>query len=145
MQMKKPEQNILWVWRIRLILLLILPASLNSWFNPIMSEIWFWITCFWGLILVFFYCFYLPIKYKKTSYYISCGEFFVTTGVFYTVTKSIPLENVQFVTNSSTPLTRLFKLCTIKAVGAGGSIALSGLNLADGEELFILLKEGHNE
>ncbi|MEG0899314.1 MAG: PH domain-containing protein [Oscillospiraceae bacterium] len=145
METKKSEKRIVWVWRIRLALFCLIPAAMNGWFNETMSNIWLIFTFLWVAVFIFFYAFYFPIKYKKQSYRITSKDFFVTTGVIYTITKSIPIKNVQYVSIFSSPLERIMKVATIRAVGAGGGVSISGMSKEDTKRLSSILGESEHE
>ncbi len=125
------SKNILWVWRIRLALICLIPSILSSWFFKTYSDLWIISTSLWLIIFTFFYAFYFPIKYKKLSYCRDGNIFIKNYGVIYTMTKSVPLKNIQFIVKSATPLEKLFKIYTFRIVGAGSQLIATGLRSDD--------------
>ncbi len=125
------SKNILWVWRIRLALICLIPSILSSWFFKPYSVLWIISTSLWLVTFTFFYAFYFPIKYKKLSYCHDGNIFIKNYGVIYTMTKSVPLKNIQFIVKSATPLEKLFKIYTFRIVGAGSQLIATGLGSDD--------------
>ena len=127
MEFSKVSCDILKIWRIRLILIVFLFALLVSLIFNFFTLVWNILTITWVVVFLFFYSFYLPMLYQSTGYSLKNGIFSVRRGVFYQRHKHIYLDNIQYVMSVASPLARFYSLCTIIVVGAGGTIALSGL------------------
>ena len=141
----KPSKNILWVWRIRLCLICLIPSAICGWFFKTFSSLWLIFTCLWLIAFAFFYIFYFPIKYKKLLYHHDGSVFVKNYGVIYTMTKSIPLKNIQFIIKSATPLERIFKIYSFRIVGAGSQMTVSGLNSDDLSFLYDYMRRKSND
>lgn len=132
----KPSKDILWVWRIRLALICLIPSILTGWLFRTYSKLWIISTAIWIIFFTFFYVFYFPVKYKKLYYYRDGNIFVKNYGVIYTMTKSIPLKNIQFIVKKATPLEKLFKIYSYRIIGAGSQLTASGLKFDELDFLY---------
>lgn len=122
-----PSKNILWVWRIRLAILCLIPAALNSWIFKTGSKIWIFVTLIWASVFIFFYWIYYPIKFKKLSYVCNGQSIIKNYGILYTIVKNMPLESIQFIVKRTSPLCKFFGVCCFELVGAGSKMYITGL------------------
>ena len=67
MVQKKPDLQILTVWRIRLLLVALVPSFFSAFFAPRINWMWWLFTAAWMAAFLYFYIFYYPIKYRKLS------------------------------------------------------------------------------
>ena len=127
MTLKKPDLQILTVWRLRLLLAAILPAALLVIFASRRNLVWGLLTAAWTTGFLYAYIFYYPIKYRKLAYAINQSCLLLHCGVIYTRVKAIPLSSIQYITIASSPLERLFGIRTLLVYAAGSSLWIPGL------------------
>lgn len=135
MKLKKPDARTLTVWHIRLLCAAIVPSFCSAWFAPYINWIWWTFTGAWALAFLYGYIFYYPIKYRKLSYSFNKRCFLIHCGVIYTRVKAIPLTSIQYVSVTSTPLQRLFGICSLFVFCAGSTAYVPGLLRADAAHL----------
>lgn len=88
-----------------------------------------------------------PISVPKMGYAVRDKDILFKSGVFWRTITAIPLNRVQHVEKSSTPLDRRFRLASVKiftAGGAGGDLTIHGLPAKVAEKLrtYILERVG---
>lgn len=127
MTLKKPSPHVLTVWRIRLLLVSVLPSFLSAFFAPHINWIWWLFTSVWIFAFLCFYILYYPIKYRKLSYSFNERCLLIHCGVIYTRVKAVPFESIQYLSVASTPLQRLFGLCSLFVFAAGSTVYIPGL------------------
>ena len=135
MTIQKPDLHILTIWRIRLLLLAVVFSFLSAWFYPHRGWIWWLFTLGWAGGFFYFYLFYYPIKFRKLSYARNQDCLLIHCGVIYTRTRAIPFSAIQYTSTGSTPLERLFGVCSLIVVTAGSRVFLPGLPTQDAQEL----------
>lgn len=84
---KKPDLQILTVWRIRLLLVALVPSFFSAFFAPRINWVWWLFTAAWMAAFLYFYIFYYPIKYRKLSYGFNRRCLLIHCGVIYTRVK----------------------------------------------------------
>lgn len=131
----KPQPRILSIWRILLTLVMVLPAFANALFFPARGRAWLIITIVWVIVYLALFLVYLPLRYNKLSYSVGNERILLYSGALYTNVRVLPLQNIQYVSIYQNPIERLFGLCTLVAVAAGGRISLPGLRRQDAESL----------
>ena len=129
------------VWRMRLTLAALVPSFCSSLFFPVRNWIWTVFTGLWAGIYLFLFIIYYPIKYKKLSFYLDETYLVIHCGVFYTRTKAIPLQNLQYVTIQTGPLQGLFRVKTVRFLCAGGRVYLPCVGLKDAQRFSLLVQE----
>ena len=139
-----PSENILWLWRIRLALVFLIPSSVNSWFFKTGSMTWILISLILALIFIIFFWIYYPIKFKKLSYTFNGKTITKNYGIIYTMVKNIPLDSIQFIIKRTSPLGRFFGICSFVLVGAGSKMYISGIKPDELNFIYEYL-EGKNE
>lgn len=139
MTLQKPDLHLLTVWRIRLLLCTMVPSFLSAYFLPRLNWVWWLFTAAWVLAFLGFYIFYYPIKFRKLSYSANANCLLIHCGVIYTRVKAVPLTSVQYVSVGTTPLQRLFGICSLFVYTAGSSSYIPGLAPDRAEELRELL------
>lgn len=132
---QKADGKALWVWRLRMMLLAILPSFLSAFFFRPGKALWLLCTGIWIALFLFFYFFYYPRKYKKFSYSVTESCLVIRNGVFFTNTRAIYPENIQYVDCSASPLQQLFHLKTVVIVMAGGILHLPCLQAETADRL----------
>ena len=125
--MKKPQRELVLIWRIRLLALTLIPSFLTSFLLWDYPFFWRLATVGWCLGAAFFFFWYCPKRYDRLEYGIHQNIFQVTDGVFWHKLKGIPLGNIQSVSLSTTWLLSCFGLTTLKVRGAGSLLAVPGL------------------
>ena len=139
MTLQKPDLHVLTVWRLRLLLVAILPSFLSAYFAPHIGLVWWVFTAAWIFAFLGFYIFYYPIKYRKLAYSVNEKCLLIHCGVIYTRVKEIPLTSVQYVSIATTPLQRLFGICSLIVFTAGSNAYIPGLAPDKADELRDLL------
>lgn len=123
----------------------LIPAFLSALFLSPFSPLWIGATAAWVAVFLFFYLGYLPIRYRNLSLEIHGDRFVLHTGVFYRIQRTLPVENIQYVALHSSPLHRLWDICTIVAVAPGGRISMPGLRMEEAKRLGGLVFYGEEE
>ena len=145
MVQKKPDLQILTVWRIRLLLVALVPSFFSAFFAPRINWVWWLSTAAWMAAFLYFYIFYYPIKYRKLSYGFNRRCLLIHCGVIYTRVKAVPLTSIQYATVASSPLERLFGVCSLFVYAAGSSVYIPGLPPADADRLQAFLTPADEE
>ena len=74
-------------------------------------------------LLIGTFCFTTyPIKYRKLSYGFNRRCLLIHCGVIYTRVKAVPLTSIQYASVASSPLERLFGVCSLLVHAAGSSV-----------------------
>lgn len=123
----KPALHILTVWRLRLILCTLLPSFLSALFFGSRGPIWWSCTVIWVAAFCYFYIGYYPIKLRKLFFSGNDLCLLIHCGVIYTRVKAIPYGSIQYISVTSTPLERLFGICSLALYMAGASVKMPGL------------------
>lgn len=131
----KPALHILTVWRLRLLLCTLLPSFFSALFFGSRGPIWWSCTIVWVAAFCYFYIFYYPIKLKKLSFGGNDRCLLIHCGVIYTRVKAIPYESIQYLSVTSSPLERLFGICSLVLYMAGASAYLPGLTPEEAETI----------
>lgn len=141
----KPALHLLTVWRIRLLLAALAPSFLSAYFLPWQGILWWCLTAGWVLGFLYFYIAYYPIKLRKLAYSGNEHCLIIHCGVVYTRVKAIPYTSIQYASLFSTPLERLFGICSLAVSMAGARVYMPGLtrNQAKGlQEQLVHKSEG---
>ena len=126
-------------WRIRLALVAFGPALAAALFFSYSRLVWGILTGLWTAAFLLFYFGYYPLKWRRLSYCADGGLLFLNTGVIYDRRKAIPLERIQYLTVSRTPVQRLMDLSSVCIHLAGGIALLPCVSREEAERLRILL------
>ena len=137
----KPQPRVLTLWRLLAALVVFVPAFLLSLFVELFSILWIVGTVLWVGIFLYIFLFHLPRFYQNLAIEVTQQEVIVRGGVFYSNLYTIALQNIQFITISSTPLSQLFRLVSLKITMAGGRVRIPGMKREDAERLVEFLKE----
>ena len=119
--------QVLMVWRTTLVLTAAAIAFCSSLFLRPGSLPWWIITCVWGAGFVFSYLFYLPLKQRRLCLEAIEDKLVLSAGVFSSIRRTVPIENIQYIRLRSSLLHRQLGLATMIVVCAGGRIAMPGL------------------
>ena len=133
--LKRVSPLAMYVWQIRLILFMFIPAFFLFFFYQPQSLAWKLCAAAVVAGFVIMAVVWLPIKYLKLAYQLDGKTLYVRWGVIYTRYGAAFLENIQYVTMSATPLQRLFRLCNVNFVLAGGRMAIPCVGREEGELL----------
>jgi len=133
--MNKPQPQVLFIWRVLLVLAAFLLELLVSLVLGVGSAAWLGSTGFIALVFLAAYLVYFPLLYKSISFAIKEEKIIYVTGVFSRREKAVPLSAVQFVTVSQSILERVFGLSSVVITAAGGRIMIPGLKSADAQAL----------
>jgi len=137
--MIKPQPGILTIWRLLLVFAAIPPSFLFSLFLRV-GGLWWWAcAALWTVAFLFFYLFYLPARFRKLSFTLEKDRLTVTSGVFQTNTRVMPLANVQYVGLVISPFDAVWGLCTLLVTAPGGRLHLPGLRQQDARNLVELM------
>lgn len=137
----KPQPAILTIWRLILVFAAIFPAFFVSLFLRIGGRAWMLSVGLWLLCFLFFYLYYLPLRYKKLSYVLRDGQLTVNSGILYTRVRVMPLQNIQYAGLIVSPLDAIWGLAAVAVIAPGGRLLLPGLLRADAEKLAAALPE----
>ena len=135
--LKRVSPSAMSVWQLRLILSAFVPAFLLFFFYQPDSLAWRLCAIAAAAGFVFVSLFWLPVKYLKLAYRLEGNTLYIRWGVVYTRYGAAFLENIQYVTVSATPLQRLFKICNVNFVLAGGRMTIPCISSEEGEMLRI--------
>lgn len=130
----KPSLHLLTVWRLRLFLCSFLPSFLAACFFS-NTLLWWAAALAIAAGFVFLYIFYCPVKWKKLAYSGNENCLVIHCGVIYTSAKAVPFGSIQSISITSTPLERLFGICSLAVFMAGARIYMPGLTPVQAEEL----------
>lgn len=137
--MVKPHPRILTVWRLLLVFAAIPPCFLFSLFLRVGGLWWCICAALWTVLFLFFYLFYLPVRYRKLSFTLEKEQLTVAGGVFQTNIRTMPLGNVQYVSLVISPIDAAWGLCTLLITAPGGRIRLPGLRQQDARNLAAMM------
>lgn len=130
----RPSSRLLAVWRIRLLLLSMVPSFLCA--AIFHQSIWWGVsTLFWVVVVLIFYYIYLPLRCQRLSWRVEEGWLRFHCGVLYDRYQAVPLQNIQFLSRSTPPLMRLYHLTTLVVHCAGGVLFLPGMSITQAVEL----------
>lgn len=123
------------LWQIRTALVaflvsFLLSLTLSDW--PVWYPVLMVLT---GILFLFFFCIYYPLKRMKFVYFLYDGNLIVDGGVFYNRRRVIPLNNVQYVTTLQTPDMLPFSLRSVIVHSVGTSLYLPCLPNEDARNL----------
>lgn len=130
----KPSLHLLTVWRLRLFLCSFLPSFLAAYFFS-STILWWGLASAIGAGFLFLYIFYFPLRWKKLAYSGNQNCLVIHCGVIYTSVKAVPFGSIQSISIASTPLERLFGICSLGVFMAGARIYLPGLTPEQAEKL----------
>ncbi len=123
------------LWRLRAAV----AAFLASFFLTLfLSDFSFWYRLsliLTGVVFLFFFCVFYPLKHTKCTYFFYGEQLVVDCGVFYSRRRIIPLENIQYVTLLRTPDMLPFGLASVMVHSVGTSLYLPCLRFCDAQDL----------
>ncbi len=140
MQTRHVHPRAIVVWRMRLTLAALVPSFCSALFFPVRNWIWTAFTALWAGVYLFLFVVYYPIKYKKLTFALDDRYLVIRCGVFYNRVKAIPLGNLQYMTLLAGPLQRLFRVCSVQFICAGGRVLLPCVGQADAHTLAQLVE-----
>lgn len=132
---KKPQPKLRICWRIQLALLMFVPAFFHALLFS--SALYRWVGCTLVWLLIFFAVdlVYFPARLRRLSLTITPSHIILTDGVFFPLTRTLPLANIQLTTVYRGPFQRLFGLSTLMVTAAGGRLIFPGLRREDAQLL----------
>jgi len=133
--MKRVSPLAMSVWQLRLIFFMFIPAFLLFFFYYPQSLVWKLCVIAAGAGFAFVSLLWLPVKYLKLSYRLDGNTLYIRWGVVYTRFSATFLENIQYVSVSATPLQRIFHLCSVNFILAGGRMSIPCISAGEGEML----------
>ena len=141
---QKVSEKAVFLWRIELTLFAFLPAVISAialLFHPLLFYI---CTVLWVMWFFLSFSFYLPLKYKKLSYRLQDSILIVYSGGFYTKSTYLPIENIQHISVSNTPIMQMFSLSQLTIYSMGRALTLPALDHKTALELrqILLMKAG---
>ena len=140
------QKEILTIWRISLALTAFVPAFITSLLFQPGTPFWIMLTALWILLFLFFYLFYLPVRYRKLAFAVRGDSLVVRSGVFSTRVRTMPLQNIQYSGLVVSPLDAVWGLGSLVVTAPGGRIRIPGLRRQDAENLAAMLpEEWHRE
>ncbi|MEG2038844.1 MAG: PH domain-containing protein [Oscillospiraceae bacterium] len=131
----KASKNATTLWKIRLLMLGIIPAFFAALLFNFGSRLFCFATLIWITIFLILAFIYYPLWYKQFSCSITNENAVVNSGLFFRTCRSIGIDKVQYAVLMQTPLQRLLNLVTVVIFAAGGAIMLPNLDKADGETI----------
>lgn len=141
MSLHKPRRELLLIWRLYLILCALIPAFLLSLFCAMFGTLWLILTAAWLVIFLTLFSFYFPLAFRNRAFSVGKDHITAYGGVVYRYSHSLPIANLQYLTLMSSPLERLFHICSLVVVAPGGRMVISGLRRVDGKNLVAILTE----
>lgn len=123
------------LWRLRAAAAAFLASFLLTLF---LSDFSFWhrlSLLLTGVVFLFFFCVFYPLKHTKCTYFFYGRQLVVDCGVFYSRRRVIPLENIQYVTLLRTPDMLPFGLASVMVHSVGTSLYLPCLRFRDAQDL----------
>ena len=126
-----------WRWRVLcsslpLLIMLVTAAIVLPW-GP------WWVR--WGVVGVVmaaisvFMIILLPIRYRVFWYAVSSTEIDIQNGIIFTTRSVVPMRRVQTVQSQRGPIADHYRVTNLKVRTAAGSVALSGLDRSEADEL----------
>ena len=118
--MERISKKSLVLWRLRLLLLFILPIAMLG------KYLFFEIL----LLIIFLFLFfaYLPAKHNRTRYVVSNGKLKIIRGVIFRCEVCVLLDKIQYISLTRTPLEGLLGLQTALIFSSGAVTMLGGLD-----------------
>jgi len=135
--LKRVSPLALSVWQLRLVFFMFIPAFLLFFFYQPDSLTWIFCAVTVAAAFLFVSLVWLPVKYLKLAYRLEGNTLYIRWGVVYTRFGAAFLENIQYVTISATPLQRLFRICSVNFILAGGMMTIPCISSEEGEMLRI--------
>ena len=140
----KPSLHLLTVWRLRVFHCSLLPSFLAAYFFS-NTILWWVLALAIAAGFLFLYIFYFPVRWKKLAYSGNKNCLVIHCRVIYTSAKAVPFGSIQSLSIVSTPLERLFGICSLAVFMAGARIHMPGLTPVQAEELRLELEEKSRE
>lgn len=131
----KASKQILYIWWIEAFLAAFFLCALTSIIFDLFSPFWYVIMAIILVLFCFTFSFYLPKKYKKYSFSVFSDYILIHSGVFFTKTKHMPMENIQFVVKVTGIMDHFFGLRSITIRAAGGAARLYGMTAEEADEM----------
>lgn len=128
----------LYLWYIYVLLAFGLACMLSliiSYFSPTVSFLMMLISAGLGLIAVLFY---LPALWRGVYIHISESAVSYTVGLFVRREHILPLDRMLFMQKISTPVTALFRMCSLHVRALGGFLLLPPMEVETAEEILDL-------
>lgn len=139
MQYKKADKKILYIWWLKLFVIILCVCAITSLALKLFSNMWNILMFTFLMIFILLFSFYFPIKYKRFSYAITKTHVVLFSGVIYQKVTYLELDNIQFVRLSRSIVNRMFKLSSVKIYTAGGIDVIFGLDIDEAEKICALL------
>ena len=127
--------HLLVVWRVCLVFAALVLAFAASLALRPGSAFWWAVT---GVLVAVFLCgylFYLPARRRALSLALNDENLVLSSGVFSSAVRTVPLGSIQYLRLKSSPLHRRLNLRTLEVVCAGGRISMPGLSEDEAEGL----------
>lgn len=140
MKLKKPDPRVLTVWRLRLIPAAALLLYLSIRLAALPDILWLTFTGLWICVLLFLCLVYYPMKYKRLSYGMNSRTLIIYAGAISLRIKAVPFHAVQYTSILTTPLLRMFGICSLVFYMAGSRVTLPGLLIKEADNLRASLK-----
>ena len=134
-KLKRVSPLAMTVWQLRLIFFMFVPSFFLFFFYQPQSMVWRLCTGAAAIGFVFVSLLWLPVKYMKLAYQLEGDILYLRWGVVYTRFGAAFLENVQYVTVSATPVQRIFHLCSVSFILAGGRMTIPCIPVEEGKML----------
>lgn len=140
MKLKKPDPRVLTVWRLRLIPAAALLLYLSIRLLALPYIVWLIFVGLWICVLLFLCFIYFPMRYRRLSYGMNSQTLIIYTGAITLRIKAVPFHAVQYTSILTTPLLRLFGICSLVFYMAGSRVTLPGLLIKEADNLRASLK-----
>jgi len=131
----KPEPTALTVWRI---MLSIACAAAEFAAALLLMSNKLALAAATSIISVFFlymYMVYYPIKLKRLAAQLKNNRILITTGVINKNIYIMEYDKIQFINIITSPMQRIFGICTVFVKAAGGTVYISGISKSNAEYL----------
>lgn len=125
----------LYLWYIYVFLVFGIACLLSlivSYFFPAVSFVMMLIFALLGLIAVLFY---LPALWRGVRIRVSDAAVSYTVGIFVRREHILPLDRMLFMQKISTPLSALFRMCSLHVRALGGFVLLPPMETETAEEI----------
>jgi len=141
----KSERSALTVWRI--MLSIVCAAAEFTAAVLLMSNklALIFATCIISAVFLYMYMVYYPIKLHRFTAELKNSKIIITNSIINKNIYIMEYSKIQFINIITSPLQRLFGICTVLVKAAGGTVYLSGISKSNAEYLKeIILASGRS-
>jgi membrane protein YdbS with pleckstrin-like domain len=136
----KPNPNALILWRgLHFAAAFFAAVLISVLFTP-GSASWIFAISVLSLLFLAAYLFYLPLLFRRISFFIKNDKIIYSTGVLFRREIAVPVNAIQYTTVAQNAFAKSLGLSSLVITMAGGKLIIPGLNTSEAEKLAETLK-----